>query len=205
MKKFYILIMGIALIGCNRQSQQTTSVQETKDPFEKVKENEKIAQEKQYDNLGELISKISFNVKTDNKKDFDNGIIPWASIEKAKEDITNLVGKDEIVLKQTSIKIIIDYPLTNQYEFSLTSEKGFTRGQLLSEISQHYYKLYDEEEKSATIKTIPIDKRAQMYNRNETNGKYGIWGHDIADLDLAEIFVYKTADGKIILSLNIES
>ena len=44
-----------------------------------------------------------------------------------------------------------------------------------------------------------------MYNRNETNGKYGIWGHDIADLVLADILVYKTADGQIILSLEMES
>jgi hypothetical protein len=44
-----------------------------------------------------------------------------------------------------------------------------------------------------------------MYNRNETNGKYGIWGHDIADLDISGISVYKTKNGEIILTLNIES
>lgn len=205
MKKCYIVLIGIALIGCNGQSFQKNSLQKTNDPIEKVKEKETIAQEKQYDNLGELISKIAFNVKTNNKEDFENGIIPWASIANFKEDITNLIDKDEIVLIQPSIKIIIDYPLTNQYEFSLTSENGFTRKQLLTEISKHYYKLYEEEEKSATIKTIPVEKRTQMYNRNETNGKYGIWGHDIADLVLAEILIFKTAEGKIVLTLNIES
>ena len=87
----------------------------------------------------------------------------------------------------------------------MTSDKGFTRQRLLQEISNNYYKLYDEEEKSATIKTIHLDKRTTMYNRNQTNGKYGVWGHDIADLVLTEILVYKTVTGQIVLSLEIES
>ena len=76
--------------------------------------------------------------------------------------------------------------------------------QLLREISQHYYMIYDEEEKSATVKTIPIEKRT-MYNKNQTNGKYGIWGHDITDLVLADIYVIKAKNSQIILTLNVES
>ncbi len=87
----------------------------------------------------------------------------------------------------------------------LQSAKGFTRGQLLIEISKHYYKLYDEEEQTATVKTIPINQRTTMYNRNQTNGKYGVWGHDIADLDLSEITVYKNKKGETVLLLGIES
>lgn len=87
----------------------------------------------------------------------------------------------------------------------MTPKKGFTRAQLLKEISKNYYKLYAAEEKTANIKTVPVNERKTMYNRNETNGKYGIWGHDISDLVLAEILVYKTANGQIVLTLNIES
>ncbi|MNL30171.1 hypothetical protein D3C87_1518920 [compost metagenome] len=65
--------------------------------------------------------------------------------------------------------------------------------------------MYEEEEATATKKTIPPEKRIGMYNRNETNGKYGIWGHDIADLVLSEIQIYESADGKLILALIIES
>lgn len=68
-----------------------------------------------------------------------------------------------------------------------------------------YYKMYEEEEATATIKTIPLEKRTTMYNRNETNGKYGIWGHDIADLVLSEIHIYEDADKKLLLALIIES
>jgi hypothetical protein len=205
MVKYFIVLLTISFLSCKGQNQKTTPKQDLKDPISIIQENEKKSTEKQSDNLGELISTISFKVKTDNKKDFEDGFIPWASLEKPKQDIPNLYNKDEIVIKDTVIKIIIDYPLTNQYEFSLTSSKGFTRQLLLLEISNNYYKLYDEEEKTASIKTIPIEKRTTMYNRNQTNGKYGVWGHDIADLVLNEILVYKTTDGQIVLSLNIES
>jgi hypothetical protein len=205
MVKYLIFFLAIIFLGCQGQTQNTDSKKGLKDPVAIIQENEKKSIERQYDSLGELIFTISFKVKTDNKKEFEDGFIPCASLEKPKQDIPNLYNKDEIVIKDTEIKIIIDYPLTNQYEFSLSSAKGFTRQQLLLEISNHYYKIYEEEEKTATVKTIPITKRTTMYNRNQTNGKYGIWGHDIADLVLAEVLVYKTTGGQICLSLNIES
>ena len=205
MTKYFILVLTILFTSCKGQTQKSNPKQDSKDPIAVIQENEKKATEKKSDNLGELISTILFQVKTENKKDYKDGLIPWASIGKAKQYIPNLYKKDEIVIKENLIKIIIDYPLTNQYEFTLTSNKGFTRQQLLSEISLHYFKLYEEEENSATVKTIPIDKRTIMYNRNQTNGKYGIWGHDLADLDLSEIQVFKAANGQIILTLGIES
>jgi hypothetical protein len=205
MRKYILLILTISLISCNEQKKQSNLNAETKDPIEFIQENEKKSMEKQYGNLGDLISTIEFKVKTENKKDYTDGFIPWASLENPKQDIPNLVEKEKIVIKQSLIKIIIDYPLTNQYEFTLTSNEGFSREQLLLEISNHYYKVFEEEEKTATIKTTPIDKRTTMYNRNQTNGKYGIWGHDIADLVLSSINVYKTKNGEIILTLGIES
>lgn len=73
----------------------------------------------------------------------------------------------------------------------------------MQEITKEYQKLYQDEEKSATIKTVPMKER-KMYNRNQTNGKYGIWGHDLADLALSSIQVYKE-NGNTILTLGIES
>ena len=99
---------------------------------------------------------------------------------------------------------MIDYPFRKEFRFDAESKNGFTRAQLLRDISSAYYKIYKEEEQTATTKTIPAEKRTTTYNRNQTNGIYGIWGHDIADLVLAEILVCKDSSGKIILSLNIE-
>ena len=157
-----------------------------------------------YDSLGEIISKISFNIKTNDLANFNDGKIPWIRIDSPQIEIQNLMSKDETVINKNRIAIIIDYPLTNTYVFELISPTGFTRTQLINEISQQYYQLYDEEERTATIKTLPVEQR-KMYNRNRTDGKYGIWGHDIGDLVLTEIIVYKTSNEMIFLTLEIES
>lgn len=203
MTKYFISILVILFSGC-KQTTKPAIKEEIKDPVAILRGREKQSLENQTNIEGKLISTISFKVKTGNKKDFEDGFIPWASIENALQDIPHLDKKDEVVITDTSIKIIIDYPLTNKYEFTLTSNKGFTRQLLLSEISAHYYKLYEEEENTATIKTIPPDNRT-IYNRNETNGKYGIWGHDIADLVLSGAEVYKTASGGVVVLLEIQS
>ena len=64
--------------------------------------------------------------------------------------------------------------------------------------------MYIDEENTATIKTLPMKDRKIM-NRNETNGKYGIWGHDLSDLVLTSIKVYKNRKGQIYLTLEIDS
>ena len=138
------------------------------------KEQASTNQKETTDTLGELVTTISFEVKTSNLKDYPGGIIPYASIEKATDDIPNLMNKDKVVIHDTTIRVIIDYPLNKPCTFRLSSASGFTTSALLAAISKQYYLVYEEEEKTATIKTLPMKKR-KMYNRNETNGKYGIW------------------------------
>lgn len=157
-----------------------------------------------YDSLGQIVEKIRFDVKTNNLNDYQDGKIPWIRIDSPQNDIKNLIGKDEIVIPQTSLTIIIDYPLSTSYKFGLVSTGGFTRAQLITEISKHYYQIYDDEERTATVKTVPLNDR-KIYNRNRTNGKYGIWGHDIGDLVLDEIHVYKSRTWEIFLILQLES
>ncbi len=198
--KFTLFILSVfCFISCKNKITQNPD-----DSYEKILvERENNAAQNQLEIDGKQIAEISFEVKAD-KKDFEEGIQPWASVEKPEKDLPNLINKDETVISDSDITVIIDYPLTTRYQFDLKSDKGFTREMLLSEISKHYYKLYEEEEKSATIKTVPPQKRS-MYNRNQTNGKYGIWGHDISDLVLSNIQVYKDNKEKIILVLGIDS
>jgi len=168
-------------------------------------ELEQKAVDKNTDSLGTLLNEINFQVKTNNLADYEEGFIPHIELEQPKANLLSLVDKDQIVITDNKITIIIDYPLTNEYRFTLVSTTGFTREQLVTAISDQYHKLYREEEATATEKTIPVNERTTVYNRNRTNGKYRIWGHDIADLVLANILVYKSPDGTILLSLNIES
>ena len=51
---------------------------------------------------------ISFEVKTNNLKDYTNGIIPYASIEKATEDAPNLVDRDKVVIHDTGVLLLIN-------------------------------------------------------------------------------------------------
>jgi hypothetical protein len=159
-------------------------------------------------NQGELITTIEFEIKANAEelKDFEDGIIRWISIEKPEDKINRLIEADKIVIPYSEIILIIDYPLNNPAEFLLkSSEKGFTKKQLVIEISKKYHEIYKAEEDSAKNKTIPVEKRECLINRNETDGKYGIWGHDIGDLDLSSVEVYKTKSGKVSILLGIES
>lgn len=157
-----------------------------------------------------LPDEIFFKVKTDNKEDleiFEDGIIPWVSIKNPDKEIENLLEKNEIVLPINSAILIIDYPLNKPIEIIIkpNSPEGFTRENLIRLVSGEYNRIYLEEEESAKTKTIPVDKREGIINRNQTDGKYGIWGHDIDDLDLSSIIVHKLKNGLVKLELYIES
>jgi len=138
----------------------------------------------------QLINTIYFNVKTDNPA-HHSGIIPWISIAYFEEDLDGLVDADEIVIAASEINIKIDYPLTNPVYFDLKNENGFTRSLLIKEISTKYLTIFEEEDLTYQV---------------ETNmGKHGIWGHEVGELDLAAIDVYKNEDGQTELVLRVDS
>jgi hypothetical protein len=169
-----------------------------------AKEQATVGKKEITDSLSGLVTTILFEVKTTDLKDYPDGRIPFASIEKASTEIPNLVNGDKPVIHDTVINIIIDYPLNVPYTFHLYSRAGFTPAMLLKAISKHYYLLYAEEERTATIKTLPMKQR-KIENRNQTNGKYGVWGHDIRDLMLDEAIVYRNDKGVVTLTLEIDS
>jgi hypothetical protein len=148
---------------------------------------------------------IEFKVKTDNETNFSDGTQTGVDLEMHGKDISAVIDGDKIVIDKNAVSITIDYPLTNPYHFELRSKNGFTRSQLLKAIIEHYHQIYQEEEASATVKTLPMNERKTLINRNTTNGKYGIWGHDIADLVLTDVSVYETDNKEIVLILGIDS
>lgn len=107
--------------------------------------------------------------------------------------------QDDVVLKPGDYILVIDYPVTVFYTTPLTVEaSGLTRGGLVQFICRHYKKMYKEEDSGSKIKAGNIPG---MYNRNETNGKYGIYGHDIGDLVLCSAEVSK----KNVITLGVDS
>lgn len=204
---FIILLIGCKESGKNKISTSESLINDTTAEYysQIIQGKEKASIEKNYNEFGKLITTIAFRVKTQNKEDFEDGIQPWISIDEPQRDLPSLLNKEEVVISENKVTLIIDYPLTNEFRAYINSTNGFTRERLINEISKSYFMLYEEEEKTATIKTVPVKERKGLYNRNETNGKYGILGHDISDLVLSEIVVYEATDGQIILTLNIES
>lgn len=91
----------------------------------------------------------------------------------------------EIVLEpDTYYMLVISYPLSTPAKFKINSGKrGISRGKLVSLICKYYHKIYEIEDGSTKIKPSKIPG---MYNRNITDGKFGIWGHDIGDLILVD-------------------
>jgi len=68
-------------------------------------------------------------------------------------------------------------------ELSADTPRGFTRGGLARAVALVYRRVYEEEEASAG----PPPPRPLGYpilNRVPTNGRYGIYGHDLGDLAL---------------------
>lgn len=198
------ILIGI-ITGGNASSNEVETA------MEKIKERQKsISLEKQPTELTQNSSEILFQVKANDKDDleiFEEGIIPWISIKNPKNEIPNLIGKNEIIINKDIVTLIIDYPLNKPIEVKIQSDKttGFTRKELAQKISIEYNRIYKEEEESSKVKTTPIEERKGLINRNQTDGKYGIWGHDIDDLDLSGVILRKTENGEIKLELIIQS
>ncbi len=86
----------------------------------------------------------------------------------------------ELVIRQPSIRLLIDYPLQNPVTRLLNAdtEAGFTRGGLIRAIRAAYEAIYAEEE----VAVGDPGRGTVLYNRLESNGPYGIWGHYLHDL-----------------------
>lgn len=115
----------------------------------------------------------------------------------------NLNNSADIVIPNKKVKIVFDYPFSQEFIFEFTSdtEEGFTREYLIDCICLQYKKMYDEENASVEVSSIEERmKKGGLLNREQTDGKYGIWGHDIEDLYLEGI-KYDENNNIVILSI----
>ncbi len=77
---------------------------------------------------------------------------------------------DEIVINKQDITIIYDYPLEGRFPFKHHTDNvsGFTRETISEQIMNRYRKIYEEE--------------------SQNQGKYGIYGHSIDQLQLSALY-----------------
>ena len=212
MKNYFALLLFILVfLGCNYSdsnkkdspnSKITDSLSNSLNPIEKREKDHAL----NIENPGEFISEIDYQLvaRKEDADIFKDGIEPWISLESPQKDLPRLKNANEVVLSCDSASVIIDYPIRDYVIFVIRGRKNFSRKDLVLEISKIYHQMYVDEENSATIKTLPMKDRKIM-NRNETDGKYGIWGHDLSDLVLTSIKIFKNTNGQIYLTLDIDS
>ncbi len=110
---------------------------------------------------------------------------------------------NDVVIHDNNITIRITYPLKIPATFDHSSDTctGFTRKQLAKIIARDYHRVYDEEKESQLAEP---QKHPMLINRGTSNGKYGIWGHDIGDLIL-HTAVVNNENGQIIVDVDCDS
>lgn len=152
------------------------------------------------DSMGVKISTVHFEVRQENGELF-GGI----RLDSPENEIRGLRQPNEEVIPYQRVILFVEYPLNKPVFVELTGPaRGFTRIEIVLAINKAYRRIYEEEEETARIKTLPMAQR-KIENRNTTDGKYGIWGHDLSDLVLNSIDLYRGAKGEIFLDLDIDS
>lgn len=96
------------------------------------------------------------------------------NIELSWEDEMDKTYKGTCYLKYP-LSVVAEFPI----EFSSMEE-------LWEKVRSAYEEIYKEEEESSSVTPGLIPN---MYNRNRTNGKFGIWGHGINDLVLESVII----------------
>jgi hypothetical protein len=121
--------------------------------------------------------------------------------------LARLAQPDELIVPYETAVLVIDYPLSHPASIAITAPLpiGFTRAALVKTICDEYSHIYDAEEGTAATKTIPIEERGALRNRNRTDGAYGIWGHDLEDLVLTAAHWTREPDGTVRIELHVES
>lgn len=98
--------------------------------------------------------------------------------------------KDPLKVRVSSI--IIEYPLHNKAEIVISDIT--TLNDLLRDAVEGYQQIYEIEELSLTKPSSRLCDEipgCSLINRNETNGVFEIWGHDLGDLAIGGINIYE--------------
>ena len=121
--------------------------------------------------------------------------------------LARLDEPEAIVIPFEHATLVISYPLSTPTSVRISApiSQGFTRAELVRAICEEYANVYDAEEGTAAITTVPRDQRGDLGGRNRTDGAYGIWGYDLQDLVLTAVRWTRNHDGSITIDLHVES
>jgi hypothetical protein len=124
----------------------------------------------------------------------------------AAEELAALHDSAAVVVTAHSATLVIDYPLDHPVEARIVAAAGnLTRADVVRAICDAYAQIYREERATSATPVTPPGKRGTLQNRNTTTGRYGIWGHDLRDLDLTGVEIHAAPNGGIYLMLVVDS
>jgi hypothetical protein len=117
----------------------------------------------------------------------------WMDLRDVPENFSQLLNPGDVVLEAAEATLALTYPLDIAATRSIrpADGKAFTRGELVRLIDETYREVYRLETGSQSSPTPPIDERGTLINRPRSDGIFGIWGHDLDDLGISEIKVYR--------------
>ncbi|KAI7838032.1 hypothetical protein COHA_008213 [Chlorella ohadii] len=117
--------------------------------------------------------------------------VPGVKLDKTAADRgtergRTLVQPDEVVIHESSIQVLIDYPLRRSTVVTLHGDvpSGFIRRHLLESLQAEYSRIYADEEAASPV---PNRSGRVLFNRPNTSGPWGIWGHDQSNLQLCSM------------------
>lgn len=112
--------------------------------------------------------------------DYDeDGFIGCMPVDALYTQEHTMINPSEKIIRANTITIVYDYPLSVEVKIRHTRIGGWTRRALYNVIREDYTNIYKTEEETAGGDPGHIPG---MLNRAQSNGDYGIWGHDIGDL-----------------------
>ena len=136
----------------------------------------------------------------------DGQVFHSCSIRRAADEAKTVDDGAAVVVRARTATLVIEYPVDKPVAVRIHADTktGFTRAGLIKIIGDVYKWMYSEEDRTTRTKVVPVGERKGLVNRNQTNGRFGIWGHDLSDLFLEGIHVRRDKKD-VVITLDIGS
>src|SRR3954468_693684 len=101
MNKIFIAVWLLLAVGCNNARTSSKVATVDKISADTMNDPSLVYREKASENAapkapGELTGRIACKVRTKNLKDYEDGIIPYISLDSTRKEIKQLIDKDNI-------------------------------------------------------------------------------------------------------------
>lgn len=153
---------------------------------------------------GELVKSVKVQSIPSDEDIADGFVDPfdWLDLRYVHATPTKLIDGSEVILKESTFQLVIDYPFEPIALIECTSTTPVTRAQLCLLIHEAYSRIYQREEETSSSKTPAREDRGKFSNRPASDGDFKISGHDFEDLGIENVDIYEV-EQKFVLYPNM--